>query len=165
MQENIVRFCNIEGVDISFTSNSVPAFIIEGMLGEAVTAVFKQVNYFNELYNDANHPKHSEWVLQMKSLSVIAFSEAEQIVYCLKDMKDATLQPKHKAVRKVTKLFLDRLKEREQDISSADENNDQAFTDAMKLILEWLKTTTIILSTYTKNKEVNDHVKEWKNAE
>lgn len=151
------------GNELGFSTNSVPAFIIEGMIGEAITQVFQQVNYFNELYSDKNHPKHFEWVLQMKSLSVIAYKEAEQVVDCLKDMKDATLSPKHRAIRSITKTFLSRLEEREQEMLTAtEENHDPVFTEAMKLILEWLKSSTIILSSYTDNKDIHKHTRKWK---
>lgn len=151
------------GNELGFSTNSVPAFIVEGMLGEAITQVFQQVNYFNELYSDKNHPKHFEWVLQMKSLSVIAYKEAEQVVECLKDMKDATLSPKHRAIRSITKTLLSRMEEREQEMLIAtEENHDPVFTDVMKLILEWLKSSTIILSSYTKNKDIAKYTRKWK---
>jgi hypothetical protein len=158
----MVRFDNENGPEISFTTDSVPAFIIEGMVGEAVTAIFQQVNYFNELFTNKEHPKHNEWVINMKSLCAIAFAETEQVIWCLRDMKDATLSPRHKAIRNITKKVVDELQANHEAILASDENNDQAFTDAMALILKWLKSSTLILSSYTKQKDITAIVKDWK---
>lgn len=161
-EKKMVRFANENGPEISFTTDSVPAFIIEGMVGEAVTAIFQQVNYFNELFTNKEHPKHNEWVINMKSLCAIAFAEAEQLVWCLRDMKDATLSPRHKAMRNISQKLVDKLHANHEAILASDENNDQAFTDAMSLILKWLQSSTLILSSYTKQKEITAIMKDWK---
>jgi hypothetical protein len=45
--ENMV---SVENSDIKFKAGSVPAFMIEGLIGTAITQVYQQFNYFNTLY-------------------------------------------------------------------------------------------------------------------
>ena len=149
-----------EGVPITFTTNSVPKFIIEGMLGGCITTVFAQLDYFNKR-RDKDHPKHKELVVTCKSLALIAWDEAQQSVDCLEEMKDTSLCSKHRAYRTITKQFLLDLKKEEKKLTQAKRKDNKALMRTVKHITSWLNSTTLVMSSYADKKDIKAEAARW----
>jgi len=145
-----------EGTDISFSPASVPGFMIEGLIGTAITQVFQQLNHFRD-----EHTTKGDVVKGCKALAVIAYNEAEQVVKLMEPMKDATLRPSHRAVRSITTQFLRKLEKGEKKLRTAKRRDNRAIATTTQDITNWLRDTTVVMSSYTKTKELNGIVKEW----
>ena len=152
----------IEGSEISFTDNSVPGFMIEGLIGQAITQVFQQLTYFNELYTDKKHEKHSDWLVNGKALCLIAYAEAEQVLDCMSPMKEATLRPAHRAFRKITTQFITEQKKLEKKTSLAKRKNNKSFVTSIGNIAKWLTSSTVVMSSYSKPKDIQQEVRSWR---
>jgi hypothetical protein len=146
--------------DISFTKSSIPGFIIEGLIGQCITQVYQQLGYTNELQNNKK-VKSEEVVKSIKALCVIAYEEADNVLDLTKEMKDATLKPKHKAFRNITKSFIERLRKEEKKLLKAKNRNNTAVVNSVKTIIDWLKSTTIVMSSYSDIKDIQKEQKEW----
>ena len=157
-RENMVI---VEGSEIAFKPGSVPGFMIEGLIGSAITQVYQQFNYFNELYTNPEHEKHSDWLVNGQALCIVAYEEAKQTIDCLADMKDATLKPKHKAYRKITETFLKKQEKLEKKTRQAKRKNNQAFIGSIANIADWLQSTTIVMSSYSDIKDIKEETKLW----
>lgn len=157
--ENMV---SVENSDIKFKAGSVPAFMIEGLIGTAITQVYQQFNYFNELYTDVKHERHKDWLVNGKALCIVAYEEAKQTIDCLEEMKDATLRPKHRAYRQITKEFLKRQEKLEKKTRTAKRRNNKSFVKSISNIAEWLNSTTIVMSSYTDTKAAREEAKLWR---
>jgi len=151
----------VEGSEIVFKSGSVPGFMIEGMIGQAITQVYQQFDYFNRLYTDPKHERHKFWLENGKALCLIAYAEAKQTIECLEDMKDATLKPKHRAYREITQSFLDKQKKLEKKTSTAKRRNNKAFVSSIANIADWLNSTTVVMSSYSDVKDIRNEAKSW----
>jgi len=151
----------VEHTDIKFKSGSVPGFMIEGLIGQAITQVYQQFNYFNELYTDPKHERHKFWLENGKALCLIAYAEAKQTIDCLEDMKDATLKPKHRAYREITTEFLKRQDKLEKKTASAKRRNNKSFVKSIANIADWLQSTTVVMSSYSDIKDIRNEAKSW----
>jgi hypothetical protein len=151
----------VEGSEISFTEDSVPGFMIEGLIGQAITQVFQQLTYFNELYTDKDHEKHSDWLVNGKALCLIAYAEAEQVLDCMSPMKDATLRPAHRAFRKITTEFIKDQRKLEKKTALAKRRNNKSFVSSINNIARWLTSTTVVMSSYSKPKDIQLEVWSW----
>lgn len=162
-ENNLVTFGETtDGEPITFTDNSVPGFVIEGMLGACITTVFAQLDYFNKL-RDKKHPKHKELVQTCKGLALISWEEAQQSLECLKNMKDSSLKPKHRAYRTITKEFLVKLKAEEKKLGKAKRKDNLALMRAVKHITNWLNSTTIVMSSYADKNDIKEETALWQN--
>ena len=157
-KETLVK---VEHTDIKFKPGSVPGFMIEGLIGQAITQVYQQFNYFNELYTDVKHERHKDWLVNGKALCLIAYAEAKQTIDCLEDMKDATLKPKHKAYREITQSFLDKQKKLEKKTATAKRRNNKSFINSIANIADWLNSTTVVMSSYSDIKDIRNEAKSW----
>jgi hypothetical protein len=156
----LVKFAYSEK-DIGFSEDSVPGFIIEGLVGGAITQVFQQLNFFNELWSDPKHEKHSHALVQAQALCIIAYKEAEQTVELMKPMKDATIAPKFRDYRKITQAFLNDLDKREKAMRKAKVVRNKAVVESVEAVTKWLSSATIVLSSYSKAKDRKAEVKQW----
>jgi len=156
--ENMV---SIDHSDIKFNTASVPAFMIEGLIGSAITQVYQQFNYFNELYTDPKHERHKEWLVNGQALCIVAYEEAKQTLDCMEEMKDATLRPAHVAYRNITEQFIKRQEKLEKKTRTAKYRNNQSFIKSIANIAEWLQSTTIVMSSYTNTKEARAEARSW----
>ena len=151
----------IENSNISFKEGSVPKFIVEGLIGSAITQVFQQFSYFTELYLNPKHEKHSDWLVNGQALCIVAYEEAKQTIDCLAEMQDATLAPKHKAYRKITLAFLEKQEALEKKTRTAKSKTNKSFVGSIDNISQWLQSTTIVMSSYTDKKDIWAEVKLW----
>ena len=157
-KESMVK---VEHTDIKFKPGSVPGFMIEGLIGQAITQVYQQFNYFNELYTDVKHERHKDWLVNGKALCIIAYEEAKQTIDCLEEMQDATLRPKHKAYRQITTEFLKKQEKLEKKTRLAKRRNNKSFITSIANIADWLNSTTVVMSSYSDIKDIRNEVKAW----
>jgi len=148
----------LAGTKLVFTEDSVPSFFIEGLVGGAITQIYQQLTYVSEISKNKNHERHSDLIKETQALCIIAFQESQQVVDLLKDMKDATLSPRHKAFRKITKTFIERLKEKEDAFMKAETVGDRAVISSVKDIMDWLTTATEMLDSRVKVKDIKKHI-------
>jgi hypothetical protein len=130
------------------------------MLGDCITTVYAQLDYFQKL-REPEHPKHKELVTTCKGLALIAFEEAQQSIECLKNMKDTSLKPKHRAYRVITKEFLVRLKKEEKKLTKAKRRDNLALMRVVKHIVDWLQSTTLVMSSYADKKDIKAEAALW----
>lgn len=132
---------------VSLSTSSVPKFIIEGLIGEKITEIFKSI----EVLNTGSELDK----LQAKSLDnaratiAIAKLELEELVDLLKDMKDATMTPRHKAVRKLAKGVVSFIVKNADEINTAETPDDKVIVDSIKKIIKFLTTATETMSDTT----------------
>jgi hypothetical protein len=77
-------------------------------------------------------------------------------------MKDATLRPKHRVYRQITKEFLKRQEKLEKKTRTAKRRNNKSFVKSISNIAEWLNSTTIVMSSYTDTKAAREEEKLWR---
>lgn len=161
MAESEAGLVKFSDSNISFQDSSVPGFIIEGLIGTAITQVYQQFSYFNELYTNPKHEKHGDWLVNGQALCIVAYEEAKQTMDCLDNMKDATLAPKHKAYKKITKNFLKNLEGLEKKTRKAKRKDNQSFINSIANIADWLQSTTIVMSSYSDIKDIKAEASSW----
>lgn len=132
---------------VSLSTNSVPKFIIEGLIGEKVTEIFKSIEVLNT--GSEIDKIEAKSLDNAKATIAIAKLELEELVDLLKDMKDATLTPRHKAVRKLAKSTVNYIMKNADEINSAETPDDKIIVDTVKKIIKFLVTSTETMSDTT----------------
>ena len=145
--------------NFSFTANSIPAVFIEGLFGVAIAEIFQQLTLFHEGSDDGVIKALS--ADQARVLSVIAFEEIEQVRHCLETKQDATMKPAHRFARQISELFLKELKTYEKGLMKAKTARHSAVQGAVKLIIRYLESVTIVLSDYSKIQDKQAELKQW----
>lgn len=126
------------------STNSVPKFIIEGLIGEKITEIYKSVEVLN--FGSEQEKLEAKSLDNVKATIVVAKLELEELIILLKDMQDATMTPRHKAVRKLAKQTLEVITDRADQIKRAKSPDNQSILDAVNSILSFLVEGTKIMS-------------------
>jgi len=162
MQNKIKMYGDENGVELS--TASVPKFIIEGLIGEKVTEIFKSIEVLNT--GSDVEKLEAKSLDNAKATIAIAKLELEELVELLKDMKDATMTPRHRAVRKLAKLTTNFITKRADEINTAETQDDKVIVDCIKKVIKFVSEATATMSDTTNemaaavffNKEDTDDV-------
>ena len=136
-----------ENDNVSLSTSSVPKFIIEGLIGEKVTEIFKSIEVLN--VGSELDKLEAKSLDNAKATIAVAKLELEELVDLLKDMKDATLTPRHKAVRKLAKSTVNYIMKNADEINSAETPDDKVIVDCMKKIIKFVVEATQTMSDMT----------------
>lgn len=146
-----------------FTSTSVPAYVIEGLIGEKVAEIFKSVDV---LKNGDEFEKLEPMDLRnSKATIATAKLELQELYDCLKDMNLTSLNPRHRFVKRFSTVFLKKIDKLADSIQEAESPDDPAIVESVKHIINWLSTTVMVMSDHkgkTANQYLKDHKHEWK---
>lgn len=134
-----------KGVEI--TTTSVPKFLIEGLIGEKITEIFKSIEVLN--YGSAEEKLDAKSLDNAKATIAVAKLELEEFVDLLKDMKDASMTPRHKAVRKLAKSTVNYIMKNADEINSAETPDDKVIVESIKKIIKFITTATETMSDTT----------------
>lgn len=132
---------------VSLSTNSVPKFIIEGLIGEKITEIFKSIEVLNT--GSELDKLEAKSLDNARATIAIAKLELEELVDLLKDMKDATMTPRHKAVRKLAKSVVNFIVKNADEINTAETPDDKVIVDSIKKIIKFLTTATETMSDIT----------------
>lgn len=134
-----------KGVEI--TTTSVPKFLIEGLIGEKITEIFKSIEVLNN--GSAEEKLDAKSLDNAKATIAVAKLELEEFVDLLKDMKDASMTPRHKAVRKLAKSTVNFIMKNADEINSAETPDDKVIVESIKKIIKFITTATETMSDTT----------------
>lgn len=132
---------------VSLTTTSVPKFIIEGLIGEKITEIFKSIEVLN--YGSAEENIDAKSLDNAKATIAVAKLELEEFIDLLKDMKDASMTPRHKAVRKLAKSTLNYIMKNADEINTAETQDDKVIVESIKKIIKFITTATETMSDTT----------------
>ena len=126
------------------STNSVPKFIIEGLIGEKITEIYKSVEVLN--YGSEQEKLEAKSLDNAKATIAIAKLELEELVELLKDMQDATMTPRHRAVRKLAKRTTDYITNRADSINRAKTPDNKTIVACIKTIINFIVEATKTMS-------------------
>jgi hypothetical protein len=144
--ENKIRLAGDDKSPV-ISTNSVPKFIIEGLIGEKITEIYKSVEVLN--YGSEQEKLEAKGLDNVKATIAVAKLELEELIILLKDMQDATMTPRHRAVRKLAKETLEVITDRADQIKKARSPNNKDILDAVTSILKFLTEGTKAMSDST----------------
>lgn len=159
MEDNKIYLGEGEDKQALFTSTSVPAYFIEGLIGEKVTEIYKSIEVLKN--GDELEKLEPMDLRNSKATIAVARLELNELYLCLKDMKDSSLNPRHKAVRKLSTLLLKKIDEVADDLHTADSPDDPAVVESVKNILRFLEDTMDVMADM-KGKTATKYIKEYK---
>lgn len=159
MEDNKVYLGEGEDKQALFTSTSVPAYFIEGLIGEKVTEIYKSVEVLKN--GDPLEKLEPMDLRNSKATIAVAKLELNELYICLKDMKDSSLNPRHKAARKIATLLLKQIDEVSDELHTAQSPDDPAIVTSVKNIVRFLEDTLLVMSD-TKGKIASQYIKEHK---
>lgn len=159
MEDNKIYLGDGEDKQPLFTSTSVPAYFIEGLIGEKVTEIYKSVEVLR--VGDPLEKLEPMDLRNSKATIAVAKLELNELYLCLKDMKDSSLNPRHKAVRKLSTLLLKKIDEVADDLHTADSPDNPAIVESIKNILRFLEDTMDVMADM-KGKTATKYIKEYK---
>lgn len=122
-----------EGETNLYTQNSVPKNIIEGVIGMALTEVYKSFGALAGHYGDAATMKVKLGVRSTKATVMIAQDELSNIWVTTREMKDATLNAKHRYAKYRSLQFLHDVEQIKDELKSARYKSSPVLVKALQL--------------------------------
>ena len=116
-----------------YTQNSVPKNIIEGVIGMALTEVYKSFGALAGHYGDGEEIKVKLGVRSTKATVMITEDELSNIWVTTREMKDATLNAKHRFAKYRSLKFLHDVQDIKPELKSARYKSSPVLVQALKL--------------------------------
>lgn len=147
-----------------------PAELVEGMFSQTLNQLTNAMNSLFLIFHDKETGNLESFNTQKKKLEAIKgvwlifMNEIETIDHCLKPYHNASLNPKHRQVRKIVGEGFRRLSELGPSLQSAKYINNQYVTDFAKEMCQFVTNFHCVLHTKTPKKERSRIVKEYCNG-
>tara|TARA_R110000824_G_scaffold14054_4_gene60372 strand:- start:3871 stop:4443 length:573 start_codon:yes stop_codon:yes gene_type:complete len=145
----------------------MPKELVEGMFKECITQCSNAMNSIFLIFFDKETGDKESFNSQQKKLDAVKGTnlifcyELETIQHCLEPYTDATLNPKHRAVRKVCFEAYSRLKVLHPDLQKAKYMNHRSISEFAKEMCLFMTNFHVVLHNETPSKERYRVVKEY----
>lgn len=116
-----------------FTQGSCPKEIIEGVIGMALTEVYKSFGALAGHYGDGDKLKLKFGVRSTKATVLIAEDELSNIWVTTREMNDATLNARHRYAKYRSLRFLHDVDKIRDELKSAKHKTSPVLVEALKL--------------------------------